>query len=145
MLQNYFVYNGKKYYSGTIIKIKYYQDIEEVVFLGYRPERNEYAVNFYTDRTVWYKENEFYKKLIEITEKINNYYVNWVQEKERQTHPKLTASSEVNIDGMLIAWMWYIFIMLVAIIFKECIGIWILTSVVFFSYRNRKLQERGYK
>lgn len=145
LLQNYFIYNGKKYYSGTIIKIKYYTNIEEVVFLGYCPERNKYALKFYPDRTEWHRKNDFNKVLIEITDKINKSYENWVQEKEEQMHPKLTAASEMSIDGMLIAWVWYIFIMLVAVIFKECIGIWIFASIVFFNYRNKKLKERGYK
>ena len=89
MLQNYFIYNGKKYYSGTILKIKYYTNIEEVVFLGYRPERNEYALNFYPNRIVWYRENDFNKVLIEITNKTDKYYENWVQVKEKQMYPYL--------------------------------------------------------
>lgn len=145
MIQNYFIYNGKKYYSGTVIKIEYYQGIKEVVFLGYRPERKEYAVSFYPDRTVWYRENDFYKELIDVTDTVNNYYVNWAQKEEERLHPKLTVARELNIDGMLIAWSWYLFIMLVSVIFKDCIGIWILASVVFFNYRNKKLKERGYK
>lgn len=35
-----------------------------------------------------------------------------------------------------VAWIWYIVIMLVTVIFKERIGLWILESVVFFGWKE---------
>ena len=62
-----------------------------------------------------------------------------------QSQKSHTFSDELNIDGLLIAWIWYVFIMVVGSIFYDRIGIWIITSVIFFSYRNKKLKEAGYK
>ena len=56
-----------------------------------------------------------------------------------------TFFDELNIDGLFLAWMWYIFIMAIATIFYARIGIWLFASVIFFSYRNNKLKEEGYK
>lgn len=35
-----------------------------------------------------------------------------------------------------VAWIWYIAIMAITVIFKERIGLWILESVVFFGWKN---------
>ena len=58
---------------------------------------------------------------------------------------KATFKDELNIDGMFIAWLWYVFIMLIATIFKDNIIIWTLTSLIFFHYRKTKLKEAGYQ
>jgi hypothetical protein len=61
------------------------------------------------------------------------------------TPKQRTLKDELNIDGLLIAWIWYIFIMVIGTIFKGNIAIWIFTSIIFFNYRNKKLREAGYK
>ena len=145
MIENYFIYNGIKYYSGTIIKIKRFGNAKEAVFLGYNKNINQYMVRFDADSTVFYRSDAFNKDIVEITNQSNKSFIDWVQREDERLHPKLTARKEMSIDGMLLAWIWYIVIMLVAVIFNDRIGIWIFASMVFFSYRNKKLKERGFK
>mgnify|MGYP003292042507 CR=1 FL=1 len=51
----------------------------------------------------------------------------------------------VNIDGLFIAWIWYIAIMLILFIFYDRLVGWIAVSIIFFNYRNKKLREAGFK
>lgn len=151
MIRNYFEYNGNKYYSGTGLYVKPIQlqpswvDKQKVTFLGYNDEARLFAVLTEDMKTYWYPDAKFNNIFIGLSGENNYKHQNWVQEKNGMLNSKATFSDELNIDGMLIAWMWYIFIMLVSIIFKECIGVWIFASVVFFNYRKKKLKERGYK
>jgi hypothetical protein len=62
-----------------------------------------------------------------------------------QENKKHTLTEELSVEGLFIAWIWYIFIMVVAIIFNARIGIWLLASIIFFNYRNKKLKEAGFK
>lgn len=145
MIENYFIYNGIKYYSGTIIKIKRFGNAKEAVFLGYNKNINQYMVRFDTNNTVFYRSDAFNKDIVEITNRSNKSFIDWAQREDERLHPKLTASREVSIDGMMLAWIWYVLIMLVAVIFNDRIRIWTFASIVFFSYRNKKLKERGFK
>lgn len=145
MIENYFVYNGNKYYSGTIIKIKRFGNTKEAVFLGYNKNINQYMVRFDADNTVFYRSDAFNKDIVEITNQSNKSFIDWAQREDERLHPKLTASREMSIDGMMLAWIWYVLIMLVAVIFNDRIGILTFASIVFFSYRNKKLKERGFK
>lgn len=151
MKQNYFVYNGKQYYSGVTIIVKQFDMISghttdtKATFLYYDTERNRFAFVI-NGRTNIYPEKDFNRILVRVIEKdsntqhINNT-VNYVSYTQKNKH---TLSDELNIEGMLTAWIWYIFIMAVAVIFNARIGIWILASIVFFRYRNKKLRQNGY-
>ena len=39
-------------------------------------------------------------------------------------------------DEIFIGWVWYIVIMIVGMIFKECLTIWICASAIFFLWKN---------
>jgi hypothetical protein len=39
-------------------------------------------------------------------------------------------------DAIFIGWVWYIIIMIVGIIFKECVMIWVFASLIFFAWKN---------
>lgn len=56
----------------------------------------------------------------------------------------VTKSTEKYHDwdytGLITGWVIYIFFMCLWCIFNGCIGLWILTSVVFFTWRNNKLK-----
>jgi hypothetical protein len=144
MKQNYFVYNNEKYNSGTTIVLRVFSCASRslcdtnATFLYFDTETNKYVVDIY-GRTHEYTEEIFYNMLRRIPVERNNIIK---EDHAQKTH---TAKDELNIDGLLIAWMWYIFIMAIAFIFYDRIGLWILTSIVFFSYRNKKLKEEGYK
>jgi hypothetical protein len=57
MMQNYFIFNGIAYYSGTIIKIKASNSCvktTEAVFLGYETDRHKYVLSYEGNKEVWY-------------------------------------------------------------------------------------------
>lgn len=144
MKQNYFIYNGRQYNSGTVIVIRWFSYLSRSVcdtnakFLYFDTDTNRYSVEIY-GKTYEYTTEEFYRDFRRIYVKQNNVTKMQVEPKEH------TFSDELNIDGLLIAWIWYVFVMAVAVIFYDRIGIWIVASIMFFNYRNRKLKEAGYK
>lgn len=141
MKQNYFVHNGRQYNAGDLIPFRFFdcrvgKSYEtQVKFLYYNTETEEYIVEVY-GKEYSYKENLFYK---------NMYNIASPRAPAVNVNDQHTFSDELNIDGLLISWIWYVFIMVVGVIFHDRIGIWILASVVFFNYRKRKLKEVGYK
>lgn len=144
MKQEYFVYKGKRYNKGDIIIVEefcYYScklHKTKAEFLYYDAEEKKYALKVYNN-VVIHDEDHFNMIFCGAYEPV-------IKNKANVTEPKqLTFKDELNIDGLFLAWLWYVFIMLVAVIFKDCIGIWILASVVFFNYRNKKLKEAGYR
>lgn len=150
MKQNYFIYNGKQYVSGTIIIVKDYDRAAnctyetEAVFLYHDLSRNVYAFKFKNKDCVYiYPELSFYNMLVSIAE--NKIDTNYIYSEFEKPAKQWTLEREMSIDGLLISWIWYIFIMMVGVIFKDRILIWIFASIVFFNYRNKKLKERGLK
>jgi hypothetical protein len=143
MTQNYFVYNGHRYNTGDSLRVCWYNPpytqnckIKEAIFVNCDPERDQY--NFIVDgRSFCYTQKLFYRIICKTTPKSSVQGEIQIQ--------KRTFSDELNIDGMLIAWIWYIFIMAIAVIFNDCIMMWIIASIVFFNYRNKKLNKGGYK
>lgn len=145
MKQDYFVYNNIRYEAGTIVLLSRFDLIAKRLcnvkaeFLYYDNELNEYYFDIY-GKTYPYTEEHFKIAFRGI------YNPNAIKEKkEANTNNTQTFEGELNIDGMFIAWIWYIFIMAVAVIFYDRIGIWILASIVFFYYRSNKLKEAGRK
>lgn len=143
MRQNYFVYNGMQYNSGTVIVIRWFSCVSRslcdtnATFLYFDTDENKYFVDIY-GKTYEYTTKDFYNNFRRVYNKRNNTKQN-IAPKEH------TFIDELENDGLLIAWVWYIFIMMVAVIFYDRIGLWILTSIIFFNYRNKKLKEAGYK
>lgn len=144
-MPEYFVYNGIKYGEGTVVIINK---------RGY----NEEATFYYTGngihvfRTYGYGQYFFVSPdnlseiIVEITDKTDKTFINWKIDHERLCRkPQYSFAAELRIDALFIAWIWYIMIMLIAVIFNECIGIWCFASYIFFSYRKKKLKEAGYK
>ena len=145
MKQNYFIYDGKQYNKGDKIIINFFDVragksyMANAKFLYYDSITAEYHIEVYGKEYV-YAKNDFYKNLRNTISShaptVNAYDINC---------KKHTFVNELSVDGMLIAWIWYVFIMAVGVIFYDRIGIWILASVIFFNYRNKKLKEAGYK
>ena len=52
---------------------------------------------------------------------------------------------ELRIDALCIAWVWYIFIMVIGTIFYDRLMIWGFATFVFGLYRDEKLKEAGLK
>ena len=138
MKQDYVIYKGKRYNSGDQIDILWhtcgYKNAHPYtgIFLDCDEEKDEYrfVVN---DMEYIFNKICFYRIMYDAPPPVI------------KAPKKLTLEKELNIDGLLIAWIWYIVIMAVGTIFNGNIIIWIWASYVFFRYRNRKLREAGYK
>jgi hypothetical protein len=147
MKQSYFIYKGDKYYSGTTIEINKYDPIFNKnnkinAIFSHITGDNKYVVKVNNNVFV-YTENDFFKILISVINKI---------EAKNDTYEILNAkdkkhkfADELNIEGMPIAWIWYIFIIAIGTIFNGRIGIWIIASIIFFNYRNKKIRKAGIK
>lgn len=139
MWQNYFEYDGTKYYTGTQIRIlKYPYD---------NPAFNDIAYFIYYDTeydVVWYKmaytwQNKgcsmqmFLKEFGGATGKVDT-----------SIHvPQKNQLKDNQIPKLFIGWIWYITIMIILVIFKDRILGWFFTSVVFFSWRKNVIKKEG--
>jgi hypothetical protein len=144
---NYFVHDGKQYNSGTVIRVRMFNHItgkvqeKNAVFIEYDNESKMYKILVdgiaveYTERYF----NHIFCCIFAKNNTQNKTHTANVQKREK------SFTDELNIDGLGLAWMWYVFIMLVAIIFYDRVVIWVAASVVFFQYRDKKLKEAGYK
>lgn len=146
-----FEYNGKMYGAGTIITMKFYNSglnrIEEkkVPFCYRTTMRDVYEIQLPNGCIQGLLKQEFYDRIISVDDAVDTNVLQQTQVQIARENKKPTFKDELNIDGLFIAWMWYIFIMAVATIFRARIGIWVLASIVFFNYRKRKLREAGFK
>lgn len=145
-----FEYNGKLYGAGTIITMKFYNGrlnrVEEkkVPFCYRTTIRDAYAIQLPNGNIREFLKENFYKDIISVEDTINSYVLQQAQTQLEKENRKPTFKDEMYIDGLFFAWIWYVFIMAVAVIFHARIGIWVIASILFFKYRKRKLREAGY-
>ena len=146
MLQDYFIHNGKKYKSGDIVIINratMYSTLlkpTKVQFMYYDTYNNEYILNI-DGNIEHYNKNRFLKVFRGDKEDTKNLQAQMFLPKD----DKKSVFDEMKIDDLFFAWMWYITIMVIAIIFYDRLIIWITSSIIFFNYRKKKLKEAGYK
>lgn len=138
MYQDYFIYNGNKYYSGTQINIlqSNSNNTYDLAYFIY------YDVDY---DAVWYQiactnqlrfssMKTFLKNFGGVTGKV-----------EPAIHPPVEKKlKDSQIPKLFFGWCWYIFIMLLLFIFKEAIFGWIISSIVFFSWRSDVIEKEGY-
>jgi hypothetical protein len=147
MKQDYFIYNEKIYKSGTILKVKQYSYTcrpceENAIFISCNPEKNRYEIQI-RGCTYYYPQKIFYDMLIDVTNDTKEIYRQQFPRNTIQKNKKHSLRDELSIDSLLIAWIWYIFIMSISVIFVDCIVVWVCASIIFFAYRNKKLREVG--
>lgn len=136
MKQNHFIYNGHKYYTGTIIKIKSFANGEitgkEATFLYYNTD-NDYYMYTLGNKHISVHSDIFWNNFINVTDKLNS-----------SAHMPIEKHfKDTEVDNLFIGWMWYILIMLIAVIFKSAIFIWAITIIIFFKWRKKKIKEEG--
>lgn len=150
--QYYFMYKGRKIETGTILKIKSWkpssveESIEEIVFEWYVPEMDLYVFKYtstYGTKGSGMNGDKFKKYLVCPTNKMDSYVVK--EHQMRMENNKLTFIKELQIDSMFFAWMWYIVLMGVTLIFNGFPIYWAVISLCFFIYRYGKLKDGGYK
>lgn len=132
LARKYMKYKGKYYDIGTICKIKGMDGPKLVRFMGWHfnnrcsfelVDKNDYGLYDSYDRAG-----------------VMAYCLEIV----RPVHPNLTPVMSTQTDhnkkppswDVEVAWIWYIVIMLVTVIFKDRIGLWILESLIFFGWKE---------
>lgn len=146
MKQNYFMYNGQKYYTGTKIKIKVYNGYgnrpEIAEFINYDTETNKYS--FTVNGTMYtYDKRGWSSYFMGVCDNIQSKTQAATQ--YEPTIKEWTFRKELDVDGMLNAWMWYVLLMGITTIFQGNILYWTVISGIFFKYRDGKLRKAGYK
>lgn len=135
MKQNYFIYKNTKYNSGTIFVIKdYFSNGKEIeaTFICYDTDWDKYFYRF-NGKSYSMNSKHFWNGFVTVTNKFD----------VKEQGAVLIRKKEFDIPGMMLGWMWYIFLMLLSSIFKDAIGLWIVFSVGFFSWRSQKIKDEG--
>lgn len=144
-MKDYFEFKGVKYGVGTIVKVPTTRDlrwipkermIKEAKFIG----QSTFVFVPTTRFIVLYESmGHFsgpYEEYIEIVDPV--YY----QEQESPKPPNIffrTGSGAWNAhNDVCIGFIWYIVAMLVTVIFKDRIGLWILETAIYFSWKAKK-------
>lgn len=138
MKQDYFIYNGEKYFTGTVCVINKYDGLqrsfteEEVKFIYYDTERKYIAFKTKHDKKFW-PEKLFLKELVEVIDKVDPSV-----HMPRELHMK-----DSEILGMKEGWCIYLLVMAIATIFYWRIPIWVAATIIFIEWRNKIIKERG--
>jgi hypothetical protein len=138
MKQNYFIHNGQKYYTGTKIRIQAHNGYgncpQTATFVDYDSDTKEYHFKI-SNRVITYNHRSW-----------TSYFLGIYGEPAPSPPAKeWTFRKELDVNGMLNAWMWYLFLMVITTIFKGNVFYWATISGIFFKYRNEKLRKAGYK
>lgn len=129
---NYFVWNGVKYYTGTVIVVKDMGRPVEAAFVCYDKTYNRYVYKIKDWQCSVYPK-QFEELLVEVTDKRNN-----------KVHmPVVKTLKDSQIEGLFLGWMWYIFLMAVSTIFRYNFLWWALISFGFFTWRADKIKKEG--
>ncbi len=133
MKQNYFVVNGVKYYTGTVfVTENSRRQLVEATFIWYDTEYKRYLYKT-KERMHQLLYDDFWKYFVAVTNKRD----------DSVRSPVTRSKNDFEISGLFIGWVWYVFLMAISFIFKNAIGFWILISVIFFSWRAKKIKEEG--
>ena len=132
MLQNYILLNGKKYYSGSVFIVNCMGKESEATLIGYNREYDSYFLKI-NNKTCRMKSGIFKKSFVRTTDNTNTD-INIPVEKQRK---------DFDSCDLFLGWVWYIFLMAVSAIFNGAVFLWILISIVFFSWRAKKIKEEG--
>lgn len=148
MRVHYLEHNGRHYEYGTIVNFK---NGRKAIFFVCDPESNYYMFAFKDNKCrdgycyYSYTKRDLEAELIKITDEIDMEYVKCNPIQFNKISGKPTFSEELKIDGLLFAWVWYIFLMGITTFFIGRIFYWVIISFVFFDYRNKKFKKEGYK
>lgn len=131
---NYFIVNGQKYYTGTVFVIEEIGGAVEAVFVccAYLMKHTQIVYKI-KGKTYFTEVSLFAKRFVRVTNAVDN----------QVQMPPTKHLKDSDINGLPLGWLWYIFLMVIATIFKGNIVLWILISVVFFSWRSEKIKKEG--
>lgn len=147
----YFVLDGKRCEYGEIVNLKYGDEIIPATFIAHVTDKHYYVFKIYNKKYkdghyyASYNINDFKRNLIGYTGKMDEIQLKEKPLESMTCIKKPTLKEELEIDGMLIAWVWYIFLMGITLIFNGFALYWLFFSIIFGMYRSKKLKEEGYK
>ena len=131
---NYFTVNGRRYYTGTVFFVKEFGKVVEAVFVCCTDfMKHTHIVYKIKGKTYFTEASMFAKQLVRITDAVD----------DKVQMPRTQHLKDSQINGLPLGWLWYIFLMGLATIFKGNIVLWIFISVVFFNWRSKKIKEEG--
>ena len=133
----YFYFKGQQYAEKTIVKIYENQKnnfgfYSHLVFNGYDDKTKLY--HFCSLHDCWKQFVMTENQLEESIEKVDVSYTPQIN-----TEPKVQQN---HIEGIVSAWIWYILIMFFGLFLKgplSVLVVWILASVIFFTWRYKKI------
>lgn len=118
-------FRNKHYAKGTVAKIRY---CNQIFIATYKGKMNAtYAFILDNGKEVWIK----YKDILSI-----EVYQTYTPVKE--------TLKDIDINRLVIGWIWYILIMATLTIFNGRIIGWIAASIIFFRWRKRVKEEESY-
>lgn len=118
-------FRNKHYAKGTVAKIRY---CNQIFIATYKGKMNAtYSFILDNGKEVWIK----YKDILSI-EVCKEYILT-------QVTPR-----DIDINRLVIGWIWYILIMLTLTIFNGRIAGWIVVSIIFFRWRKKAKEEESY-
>lgn len=141
-IQNYFLNNDKKFYTGTCVVVRHGGDKCDATFIcAIKPVEGN---NIKEPRYVFQLKGPKYHyqltlRMEDLRERLITVYTDVVDPYVRcptTYHPK-----DSQIDGLPLAWSWYIFLMVITTVFKGQVILWIFYSIVFFRYRSKKVKS----
>ena len=137
----YFEFKGARYPVGTVVRITEKEmkrigaDSPYITILNHYENSNGthscLIMKSYDDWgiTKSCEMNTFFSKFEDIVEEVV-----LLPTKQRGNRYK-----DTEVDAMLYGWIYYILVMLIATIFNGRIFIWIVASIIFWTWRKRKL------
>lgn len=144
-MKYYFEFNGVKYGIGTIVKVPSTLDLrwrsrDEIMALSkfcgnscFEFVHKQGFINLYESSGHLSGKYEDY---IEIIEPV--YYHEPEPMKTQNIFLRTRSDTWDAHNDVCVGLIWYIAIMLLATIFKDRIGIWILTTIVYFLWKSKK-------
>ena len=136
LTHKYMKFRGVYYDVGTICKIKGPRGPVTVRFTGWKQGR--FNDNFELIDASLSKSWVMYNSYDRVG--VNDYCLEII----KPVYPPQEAVVKTPVGGrekppswdVEVAWIWYIVIMAVTVIFKDRIGLWILESIVFFGWKE---------
>lgn len=118
-------FRNKHYAKGTVAKIRY---CNQIFIATYKGKMNAtYSFILDNGKEVWIK----YKDIISI-------------EVYKPYTPVKETLKDIDINRLVVGWIWYILIMLTLTIFNGRIVGWIVASIIFFRWRKKVKEEESY-
>lgn len=135
MMLDYFMHEGKKYHTGTVILVenwKFPNYPDKASFICYDTDTQRYVYKIGDCRYRTYEE-AFRKELVSVTDEID----------PDVRVPVRRKCSDWDVPGLPEAWVAYIVAMAISSIFEGNVIFWAIWSLTFYLYRKNKIGNGG--